>query len=63
MKQGGTIVMNASVNPSVGHPELVDYTATKGAMIGFMRALSNQIVGDTGIRVNGSLISSSISIP
>jgi NAD(P)-dependent dehydrogenase (short-subunit alcohol dehydrogenase family) len=33
--------------------ELLDYTATKGAMIGFMRALSNQIVGEKQIRVNG----------
>ncbi|KAH8115911.1 NAD-binding protein [Phellopilus nigrolimitatus] len=48
----GTIVFCASVNPSVGHPELVDYTATKGAIVGFARALSNQIVGDKGIRVN-----------
>jgi NAD(P)-dependent dehydrogenase (short-subunit alcohol dehydrogenase family) len=33
--------------------ELLDYTATKGAMIGFMRAVSNQIVGEKQIRVNG----------
>ncbi len=37
---------------AVGHPELIDYTATKGAMIGFMRALSNQIVGEKGVRCN-----------
>ena len=47
-----SIIFNASVNPSVGHPELVDYTATKGAIVGFARALSNQIVGERGIRVN-----------
>ena len=47
-----TITLCASVNPSVGHPELVDYTATKGAIVGFGRALGNQIVGETGIRVN-----------
>lgn len=47
-----TITLCASVNPSVGHPELVDYTATKGAIVGFGRALSNQIVGESGIRVN-----------
>ncbi|KAA1467956.1 NAD-P-binding protein [Dentipellis sp. KUC8613] len=52
IKSGGSIIFNASVNPFVGHPELVDYTATKGAIIGFMRALSNQIVGKRGIRVN-----------
>ncbi|KII93166.1 hypothetical protein PLICRDRAFT_99595 [Plicaturopsis crispa FD-325 SS-3] len=47
-----TIVMNASVNMAIGHPELIDYTSTKGAILGFCRALSNQIVGETGIRVN-----------
>lgn len=52
MPQGGSIVFDASINPSVGHPELVDYTATKGAIVGFARALSNQIVGEKGIRVN-----------
>lgn len=44
---------NASINQAVGHPQLLDYTATKGAIVAFMRALSNQIVGETGIRVNG----------
>lgn len=53
MPHGSTIVFDASVNPSVGHPKLVDYTATKGAIVGFARGLSNQIVGDKGIRVNG----------
>lgn len=37
---------------AIGRPELIDYTATKGAMIGFMRALSNQIVGEKGVRCN-----------
>jgi len=52
MKKGSTMVFCASINPFVGHPELLDYTATKGAMVGYARALSNQIVGDKGIRVN-----------
>lgn len=47
-----TITVNASINMAVGHPELLDYTATKGAIVAFMRALSNQLVGDTGIRCN-----------
>ncbi|KAF7972199.1 hypothetical protein HWV62_18682 [Athelia sp. TMB] len=47
-----TIVFNASINFAVGHPELLDYTATKGAMIAFCRGLSNQIVGEKGIRCN-----------
>jgi len=52
MPKGSTIVMDASINMAVGHPQLIDYTATKGAIIAFMRALSNQIVGDKGIRCN-----------
>ncbi|KAI0801012.1 NAD-P-binding protein [Fomes fomentarius] len=52
LEEGSTITFNASINMAVGHPELVDYTATKGAMIGLMRALSNQIVGEKGIRCN-----------
>lgn len=47
-----TITFNASINPAIGHPELLDYTATKGAIYGFMRALSNQLVGEKGIRCN-----------
>jgi NAD(P)-dependent dehydrogenase (short-subunit alcohol dehydrogenase family) len=42
---GSSIVLDASVNPSVAHPKLVDYIGTKGAMIGLARTLSNQIVG------------------
>ncbi|KAG8898775.1 hypothetical protein FRB99_007175 [Tulasnella sp. 403] len=52
LSEGSTITMNASVNHFKGHPLLVDYTATKGAMVGFARALSNAIVGKRGIRVN-----------
>ena len=52
MPWGGSIINNASINPFVGHPKLLDYTSTKGAIVGFTRALSNQIVKDKGIRVN-----------
>ena len=52
MPYGSTITFNASINMAVGRPELLDYTATKGAIVAFMRALSNQIVGERGIRVN-----------
>ena len=55
MQRGSTITFDASINPSVGHPKLIDYTATKGAIVGFARALSNQIVGEKGIRVNGMI--------
>jgi len=52
LPKGGTITMNASVNHFKGHPKLIDYTATKGAMVGFARALSNAVVGEKGVRVN-----------
>ncbi|WVQ84108.1 hypothetical protein IAT38_006253 [Cryptococcus sp. DSM 104549] len=52
MPWGASIINNASINPFVGHPKLLDYTATKGAIVGFSRALSNQIVQERGIRVN-----------
>ncbi|KZT30908.1 NAD(P)-binding protein [Neolentinus lepideus HHB14362 ss-1] len=51
MGPGSSVIFNASINFAVGHPELIDYTATKGAMIALARALSNQVAGD-GIRIN-----------
>jgi len=51
MKKGDTIVNCASVNPYVGRPDLLDYTSTKGAIVAFTRALSNQQISK-GIRVN-----------
>ncbi|QSZ32498.1 hypothetical protein DSL72_002076 [Monilinia vaccinii-corymbosi] len=51
MSRGDTIITCASVNPYVGRPDLLDYTSTKGAIVAFTRALSNQQIGN-GIRVN-----------
>jgi NAD(P)-dependent dehydrogenase (short-subunit alcohol dehydrogenase family) len=51
MKKGSTIINNASINAYIGRPDLLDYTATKGAIIAFTRGLSNQYVSK-GIRVN-----------
>jgi NAD(P)-dependent dehydrogenase (short-subunit alcohol dehydrogenase family) len=51
MKSGDTIITCASINHYVGHPGLLDYTSTKGAIIAFTRALSNQQL-EKGIRVN-----------
>jgi len=51
MKRGGTIINNASINAYIGRPDLLDYTATKGATVSFTRGLSNQQIGK-GIRVN-----------
>lgn len=50
MPSGSSIIFNASINPFVGHPGLVPYTSTKGAIVGFARSLSNQIVGEKKIR-------------
>lgn len=51
MKAGGAIINTTSVNAYKGHPTLIDYTATKGAVVAFTRALHAQVVG-RGIRVN-----------
>ncbi|KAH7356507.1 hypothetical protein BKA65DRAFT_393791 [Rhexocercosporidium sp. MPI-PUGE-AT-0058] len=51
MSRGSTIITCASVNPYVGRPDLLDYTSTKGAIVAFTRALSNQQI-ENGIRVN-----------
>ncbi|OJJ49500.1 hypothetical protein ASPZODRAFT_127967 [Penicilliopsis zonata CBS 506.65] len=51
MKKGSTIINCASVNPYIGRGDLLDYTSTKGAIVAFTRALSNQQISK-GIRVN-----------
>ncbi|WP_348521168.1 SDR family oxidoreductase [Acinetobacter sp. ESL0695] len=48
---GDVIINTASVNAYVGPKALIDYSATKGAIISFTRALSNQLISQ-GIRVN-----------
>ncbi|MYZ34428.1 MULTISPECIES: glucose 1-dehydrogenase [unclassified Streptomyces] len=50
--RGGSIVNIASVAARTGGlPGLVPYAATKGAMVSFSRALSNEVASE-GIRVN-----------
>jgi NAD(P)-dependent dehydrogenase (short-subunit alcohol dehydrogenase family) len=51
LKDGGSIVNNASVNAYRGSPHLVDYSATKGAIVAFTRSLALSVV-EQGIRVN-----------
>ncbi|WP_339149481.1 MULTISPECIES: SDR family oxidoreductase [unclassified Sutcliffiella] len=51
LKPGSSIINTASVVAYAGEKQLIDYTATKAANIGFTRALANSIV-DQGIRVN-----------
>ncbi|KAL5783647.1 hypothetical protein ACOSP7_008676 [Xanthoceras sorbifolium] len=52
MKEGSSIINTTSVNAYVGNAKLLDYTATKGAIVAFTRALALQVL-DKGIRVNG----------
>lgn len=52
MKEGSVIINTASVNAYQGHPTLLDYTATKGAIVAFTRSLALQLAKG-GIRVNG----------
>ncbi len=49
--KGSTIINTTSVTAYRGSPSLVDYSATKGAIVSFTRSLSGQLAKD-GIRVN-----------
>ncbi len=51
LKRGAAIVNCTSVTMYKGASELLDYSATKGAITAFTRSLSENLVGD-GIRVN-----------
>ena len=51
LKKGSTIINTSSVTAYRGSPSLLDYSATKGAIISFTRSLSLQLM-DKGIRVN-----------
>jgi NAD(P)-dependent dehydrogenase (short-subunit alcohol dehydrogenase family) len=48
---GNSIINTASVVAFAGNEQLIDYTATKAANLGFTRALANSLV-KKGIRVN-----------
>ncbi|MBM7646059.1 NAD(P)-dependent dehydrogenase (short-subunit alcohol dehydrogenase family) [Scopulibacillus daqui] len=51
---GGTVINTASITAYKGHPTLLDYSSTKGAIVSFTRSLSqNQDILNKGIRVNG----------
>lgn len=51
LKPGSTIINTASVTAFKGNPVLIDYSSTKGAIIGYTRSLSQSLV-KKGIRVN-----------
>ena len=52
MPEGGAIINTTSVTAYQGHPVLLDYASTKGAIVAFTRSLSKQLL-QRGIRVNG----------
>ena len=49
---GSTIINTASVTAYRGSPHLIDYSATKGAVVSFTRSLAQSLAAK-GIRVNG----------
>lgn len=51
LKRGAAIVNTTSVTAYKGSPALIDYSATRGAIVAFTRSLSGQLAED-GIRVN-----------
>jgi NAD(P)-dependent dehydrogenase (short-subunit alcohol dehydrogenase family) len=52
LKAGSAIINTSSVTAYRGSGHLLDYSATKGAIVSFTRALSQALAGDE-IRVNG----------
>ena len=52
LKQGASIIGITSVTAYRGQDLLIDYSATKGAILSFIRALASKLA-DRGIRVNG----------
>ncbi len=51
LKRGASIINTTSITAFRGHETLLDYSATKGAIVAFTRSLS-QVLMDKGIRVN-----------
>lgn len=51
MKAGDSIIETSSVNAFKGNDTLIDYSATKGAIQGFMRSIAMSLV-ERGVRVN-----------
>jgi NAD(P)-dependent dehydrogenase (short-subunit alcohol dehydrogenase family) len=52
LKKGSCIINTTSVTAYRGSPSLIDYSATKGAIVTFTRSLAHSLI-DKGIRVNG----------
>jgi NAD(P)-dependent dehydrogenase (short-subunit alcohol dehydrogenase family) len=52
LKPGSAIINSTSITAYQGHPKLLDYSSTKGAITTFTRSLASQLA-EKGIRVNG----------
>ncbi|KKK36350.1 short-chain dehydrogenase [Mesobacillus campisalis] len=52
MKENSSIINTTSVSAYEGNPQLIDYSATKGAIVSFTRSLAKSLA-NKGIRVNG----------
>ncbi len=52
LKKGASIINSSSVTAYRGSKHLIDYAATKGAIVAFTRSLSTNLA-EKGIRVNG----------
>ncbi|WP_199426418.1 SDR family oxidoreductase [Thermaerobacillus caldiproteolyticus] len=52
LQQGSVIINTASITAYEGNEQLLDYSATKGAIVAFTRSLAKSLV-QQGIRVNG----------
>jgi NAD(P)-dependent dehydrogenase (short-subunit alcohol dehydrogenase family) len=52
LKQGASIINTASITAYKGNEQLLDYSATKGAVVSFTRSLAMSLAPQ-GIRVNG----------
>ena len=44
LKKGSSIINTASITAYKGHPKLIDYSSTKGAIVSFTRALSIRLL-------------------
>ena len=51
LKKGSSIINTTSITAYQGEPLLIDYSATKGALVSLTRSLSQSLVKD-GVRVN-----------
>lgn len=51
LKKGASIINTTSITAYKGHPQLLDYSSTKGAIVTFTRSLAMQLA-EKGIRVN-----------